>query len=82
MKRVMSIAKIVPAVIVVIASLILIAVVLLQSGKNSGLTSAIGGQHDTYLGQHQSSSADARLARLTKWVAFIFLLAILILNLV
>ncbi|MCD8047368.1 MAG: preprotein translocase subunit SecG [Clostridiales bacterium] len=55
---------------------------LLQSGKNSGLASSLGGSFDTYMGKNKASSADARLARLTKWVALVFMLAVLVLNLV
>lgn len=77
----MSAPQIVLSVIVVIACLFLIAVVLLQSGKSNGLSGAFGGSFDTYLGKNKSSSADARLARLTKWVGFVFMLAVLVLNL-
>lgn len=78
----MSTAQIVLSVIVVIASLILIAVVLLQSGKSNGLAGSLGGSFDTYLGKNKGSSADARLARLTKWTGLVFMVAVLVLNLI
>lgn len=78
----MEMPQIVLSVIVVIAAVILIAIVLLQTGKSKGLSGALGGSFDTYLGKNKASSADAKLARLTKWVAFVFMLAVLILNLV
>ncbi|MCD7733898.1 MAG: preprotein translocase subunit SecG [Clostridiales bacterium] len=78
----METAQLVLSIIVVIAAVIIIAIVLLQSGKNSGLSSSLGGSFDTYMGKNKASSADARLARLTKWVALVFMLAVLVLNLV
>ena len=78
----MEMPQIVLSVIVVITALILVAVVLLQTGKSKGLSGSLGGSFDTYLGKNKASSADAKLARLTKWVAFVFMLAVLLLNLV
>lgn len=74
-------AKIVLSAIIVISSLILIAIVLLQSGKSKGLSGALGGSFDTYLGKNKANSADAKLARLTKWVAVVFMVAVLVMNL-
>lgn len=78
----MGTVKIVLTVIVVIAALLLIAIVLLQSGKSAGLAGSLGGSFDTYLGKNKGSSADAKLARLTKWIAFVFMAVVLILNLI
>ncbi|MCD7821034.1 MAG: preprotein translocase subunit SecG [Clostridiales bacterium] len=77
----MSTVTLVLSIIVVVAALFLICVVLLQSGKNSGVASAIGGGSDTFLSKNKNSTWDARLARMTKWVAFGFMLAVLLLNL-
>jgi preprotein translocase subunit SecG len=60
----------------------LIAIVILQSGKTSGLSGAIAGGSDTFLSRNKSKSFDARLARATKWFAAAFVLLTLILNLV
>ena len=56
----------------VIASLALIAVVLLQSGKESGLSGALSGNTDTYLGKNQMASLDKKLASATKWIALVW----------
>ena len=53
-------------VLVVIASLVLIAVVMLQSGKSAGLSGAIAGGMDTFLSKNKAKSWDAKLARWTK----------------
>lgn len=68
-------------VLQLISSLVLIGFVLLQSGKHSGL-GVVGGASDTFLSKNQSKSVDAKLAKFTKWVAFIFMLLTLILSLV
>lgn len=79
----MSTAKIILSVIVVIAAVLLIAIVMFQSGKSSGLNGAIGGNSfDTYMGKNRSGSLDAKLARATKWIALVFVLAVLVLNLI
>ena len=68
----MTIAQIVLSIIYFIAALALIAVVMLQSGKSAGLSSVFGGS-DTFLARNKAKTADARLARLTKWVAILFM---------
>lgn len=76
----MSIAKIVVTVILAIACLFLISVVLLQSGKSSGVAGALSGNSDTFLSKNKANSWDGRLARITKWVAFVFMFLVLVLN--
>ena len=66
----------------VVSSVFLIAVVLLQSGKRSGLSGAVAGVADTFLSKNQARTWDARLAKLTKWVAAIFIILTLSLNLI
>ncbi len=72
--------KIAMFVIQVLSSLFLIAVVLLQSGKRSGLSGAIAGVADTFLSKNKARTWDARLAKMTKWVAALFILLTLALN--
>lgn len=77
----MSVAQIVVSVIIAVACLFLIVVVLLQSGKNSGVAGALSGGADTFLAKNQGNTWDHRLARITRVVAAIFMLAVLVLNL-
>lgn len=70
---------IVLTVIYVIFCLFLIAVVLLQSGKSAGLSGAISGGMDTFLSKNKAKTWDARLAKMTKWVAIGFMILTLIL---
>lgn len=72
--------KIILTVIQVICALVLISVVMLQSGKNAGLSGAIAGAADSFLSKNKASSWDAKLARSTKWVAAVFLLLTLVLS--
>ena len=69
----MSTPQIILSVIYFVVSLVLIAVVMLQSGKSAGLSGAIAGGADTFLSKNKAKSADARLAKMTKWVAIVFM---------
>jgi preprotein translocase subunit SecG len=78
----MQTVKIILTIVQVISSLFLIAVVLLQSGKRSGLSGAIAGAADTFLAKNQAKTWDARLAKATTWFAIIFILLTLSINLI
>ena len=68
-------------ILVVIVSVALIAIVMLQSGKSSGL-GAISGGAETFLSKNKAKSMDAKLARWTKYVAVLFMVLILVLSLI
>ena len=70
--------KTVLTVIQVLLAIFLIAVVLLQEGKTSGLSGAISGGADTFLSKNKAKSWDAKLARWTKWVAIVFIVLTLV----
>ena len=63
-----------------IAALILILVVLFQSGKSQGLSGAIGGIADSYMAKSKAKSLDAKLAQGTKWVGAAFIVLTLVIN--
>ena len=67
-------------IIQLIAALVLILVVTMQSGKNAGLGSAFGGNSDSFLSKNKSVTMDAKLARMTKWIAVGFVVLTLVLN--
>ena len=58
---------------------VIILMVLFQSGKNQGL-GVIGGAADTFLAKSKAKSLDAKLARATKWVGAVFIVLTLALN--
>ena len=63
-----------------LAALILIAIVLFQSGKSQGLSGAIGGIADSYMSKGKARTIDAKLAKATKWVGVIFVVLTLVIN--
>ena len=65
-----------------LAALILIAIVLFQSGKSEGLSGAIGGVADSFLSRNKAKTMDAKLARATKWIAIAFMVLTLVLSLI
>ena len=65
----------------VIASVALIAIILLQSGKEAGLSGAIAGNSESYMNK-TGKSMDKVLASATKWIAAVWLVLTLILSLI
>lgn len=59
-------------IVVILVSLAIIAVVLLQQGRRAGISGAISGGADTFLSKSKARTADAKLSRLTKWIAIAF----------
>ena len=76
----MEIVKIILTVLEVITSVVLILVVMFQSGKESGLSGALSGNSDSYLSK-SGKSLDKTLASATKWVALVWLALTLALSL-
>nr|WP_305148494.1 preprotein translocase subunit SecG [Flavonifractor sp. DFI.6.63] len=70
------------SIIDMLAALFLVAVVLLQSGKSAGLSGAIAGGADTFLSKNKAKSWDAKLAKMTKWVAIGFMVITFIICLI
>ena len=66
-------------IVQVVFSLVLVAVVMLQSGKSEGLSGAIGGVADSFLAKNKAKTIDAKLARATKWFGAVFLILTLVL---
>ena len=56
-----------------LCGLVIILIVLFQSGKSAGLSGAIGGVADSFLAKNKAKTLDAKLARATKWVGAVFL---------
>ena len=62
--------------------LTLVMVIVLQSGKNSGLGALTGSKGDSFLLKNKQKSRDARLALATKWIAGAFVILTIVLNLI
>ena len=69
-------------VVEVLLSIALIVVVLLQSGKESGLSGTISGNSDSYMSKGKRDSLDKKLASATKWIALVWILLTLALSLI
>ena len=78
----MEVVKIILTVLEVIASLGLIVVVLMQSGKESGLSGALAGNNESYMNKSKLGGLDKMLAKITKWVALAWIVLTLILSLI
>jgi preprotein translocase subunit SecG len=78
----MEIVKIIVTVLEVIASLLLIAVILVQSGKQSGLSGALAGNSDSYMNKSKMGGLDKKLASATKWIALVWIFLTMILSLI
>ena len=76
----MEVVKIILTVLEVIASIALIAVVLLQSGKEAGLSGALTGASESYMNKNKSGNLDQKLAASTKWIAAAWLVLTLVLS--
>ena len=75
----MDILTTISVCIQLVLCLVLICIIVLQSGKNSGL-SAFTGANESYLAKNKAKSRDARLALATKWVAGIFVVLTVIIH--
>lgn len=78
----MEVVKIIVTVLEVIASVLLVLVVLLQSGKEAGLSGAISGNSDSYMNKSKMGGLDKKLASATKWIALVWILLTLALSLI
>ena len=76
----MDILKIVLTIIFVIDCIALSAIILLQEGKSAGL-GTIRGVADTYWGQNKGRSMEGALVKSTKFLAILFILLAVVLNL-
>ena len=78
----MSVIEIILVVLEALCSVALIGVVLLQSGKEAGLSGALAGSSDSYLSKNKKGGLDQILASSTKWIAAVWVLLTLFLSFV
>ena len=78
----MEIVKTILIVLECLASVALTAAVVMQSGKEAGLSGALSGASDSYLNKNKSGNLDQKLASSTKWIALAWVVLTLILSLV
>ena len=65
-------------IIILLVAVALVVTVVLQEGKNNGLSGAIaGGSADTFLGKSKAATKQQNLARLTTVLAIAFVVLVL-----
>ena len=77
----MEVLKTIVIVLEVLASVALIGIVLMQSGKEAGLSGAIAGNSDSYMSKSKNGGLDKKLASATKWVALAWIVLTLVISL-
>ena len=65
-----------------LCSVALILVVLLQSGKEAGLSGALTGASESYMNKNKKGGMDKMLATSTKWIAGVWVVLTLVLSLI
>ena len=78
----MGVLETILIVLEAICSIALIGVVLMQSGKEAGLSGALSGSSDSYLSKNKKGNLDAMLASSTKWIALVWIVLTLSLSLI
>lgn len=77
----MEALRIIITIIQVLCAIGLVAIVMLQTGKN-GLSGAITGAGESFMSRNKNVGKEALLAKLTKIVAAVFLVLTFVLNLI
>lgn len=65
-----------------VCSVALIVVIMLQSGKEEGLSGALAGSSNSYMNQNKKGGLDSTLASSTKWIALVWIVLTLTLSLI
>lgn len=65
--------EMVATILLIFSSLVLIASILLQSGKSAGLSGSIGGGAEQLWGKNKARDYDAKFDKLTKIAAVVFI---------
>ena len=76
----MHVVKIILTVLFALLGIALTAVVLMQEGKQAGLSGSISGAAESYWGKNKAKSMEGRLERITRYMVIVFMLVAVILN--
>ncbi len=69
-------------ILMIVVSLIIIAIILLQQGHRAGVNGAISGGADTFLSKNKARTVNAKLARMTKYIAIAFFVLAIVANII
>lgn len=78
----MGVIEIILVVLEALCSIVLVGVIMLQSGKEAGLSGALAGSSNSYLSKNKKGGLDQMLASSTKWIALVWVLLTLVLSLI
>ncbi len=68
-------------VILIVSSIGIIVIVIMQQGRQAGLSGAIAGGAETFFGKNKGRSIEAKLAKITKIIAAVFFVVALVASL-
>ncbi|MBO5203854.1 MAG: preprotein translocase subunit SecG [Clostridia bacterium] len=71
--------EIILGIIIIALAAVLIALVLLQSGKDKRLSGTIAGAAETFFAKGKSKTRDKILARITTVMSFVFVILVVVL---
>ncbi len=77
----MVVAKWIVNILHIIFAISIIVIVLLQSGKQAGLSGSIAGGAETFFGKNKGRTLDAMLSKYTAFAAIAFLVTSIVLYL-
>ncbi len=77
----MQTAKGILIIIYVLVCIAITVVVLMQEGKQAGLTGAVSGAAESYWGKNKGRSMEGALERATKILGAVFIILTVVLNL-
>ena len=69
-------------IIILVLSVVILALVLMQSGKGKELSGTIAGGNNSYLGNSKTSAKDKILFRITAVLSVVFVICVLVLYLI
>lgn len=78
----MGALEIILGIVLILLSIAIIILVLLQQGRQAGLSSAIAGGAESFLGKTKGRKIEAKLERITKVIAIVFFVVVLAVSLI
>ncbi len=77
----MNTYEIILGIVLIITSVLLTAIVLFQEGRSAGLSGAIAGGAEQFLGKNKGKTMEQKLVKITKVLAGVFFVLALVANL-
>ena len=74
--------ELVLTILQIIVAVVLIVIVLMQSGKTQGISGAIAGGAETFFGKNKGRTIDGILSKVTSIVAILFIICSVALSIV